>query len=307
MIDTIKISTREDNIANVPHHAEFYRRLNNVKGRGDCRTLKASLSCSRSLSLTFSVPQVLYGSSIKEYRPDDSEMLINKTLDILKQLAIEVHDLRDFTLHRVDLCRNIEVPRSAEQYVIQFARYPIPAHWSVSQNSLPTSAGFRKNADHWIGMYDKLRQAKHQRNGHLLRVEAQYRRRKEVLDVLGFDRLGALLNCDCSYLHEILSNEVLTVVGASKGPEAPDHQELWDRCIATGQRNGITLFIVSAMAQQGQLDPIALAAIDSTLRRNLLRDAYYRARSAFLRPLSAGSFDSAFRMDVLEKLQEMKF
>lgn len=303
MIDTINMGTRKENIEEAPEHAEFYRRLYEIRNARGYRTFNASLSRAGSLSLTLSIPQLLYGSSLQEYRAGDRDLLIRKLRNILERLGVVVRDLVDLTLYRVDICRNIEVPRPAEDYVIHFARYPTPAHWSGPRNSLPASSGFRKNAKHWIGVYDKLRKEKRMGKGEMLRVELQLRGRDEVIKTLGFDHLGDLLEYEESYFNLRLFNEVMAVVGAVPSISAPDFEELYTSSMAKGERNGIPLFIISAMAQQCQLAPEDLAAITTKLKQHLGKDSLYRVRKSYFQIISAGPFDATFRKDVIEKLQ----
>jgi hypothetical protein len=305
MIDTIKMCTRRENIEKAPKHAEFYRRLNEIQMSGKYRTLRVSLSSAGSLSLTVSIPQLLYRSSVREYRAEDRGLLIIKLQEILKKLGIRVRDPHEFVLFRVDLCRNLEMPRPAEDYVTHFARYPTPAHWSGPRNSLPASSGFRKNANHWIGVYDKLRKAEKGKKAGMLRVELQLRNRDEVLKTLGFDHLGDLLEYEESYFYLRLFDDVMAVVGPVSCISAPDFEELFVDSMTKGERNGIPLFIISAMAQVCQLAPEDLAAINAKLKQHLSKDSYYRARKSYLRIISAGPFDVAFRKEVIEKLEPM--
>lgn len=139
----------------------------------------------RAVSLTTSLPKMMYGSSCKEIEPTDYP----KVLDRLQEITSPYFeaDLKDFNVWRLDNSTNLEVSKEIDKYI------------NVINHSLPSRVGTKdkgtyqgetvmlKDKTETVMFYDKINQALDMKKGdkdliaetmkdkNLLRYEIQYK------------------------------------------------------------------------------------------------------------------------------------
>jgi|GEM_PF-6744922 len=214
MLDTIKFRTIHENPCPLSREKVFERSSEVAKSK-KLKTLQVSKSDSGTVWFSFSIPEVLYGSSVHEYTPEDAERLVSFIAELVMTMEIDKGSLLDYQLTRIDLCRNMRMSKPPMLYVAQFARYSKPPHWSRSVYIPPFQAGFRKNKYHWIGCYDKGKKNRGIAPPDILRWEMQLSSPIEIRKVLGISTLGDIFYLSQENVMELLEKEILLISGGS--------------------------------------------------------------------------------------------
>ncbi len=303
MIDTLQYRTAEGVTSNLSCSEIDTARASFAKEAG-LKTLRVRKSDSGIVRFSFSVPEVLYGSSVQEYRPADMERLVAFMAKLTKKMGVDPEEMMEFVISRIDLCKNMIMPSAPSLYVAQFARYPKPSRWSRPVFIPPTQAGFRKNAHHWLGCYDKGRKNRKIAPKNMLRWELQLSSTKEIRKMLGIATISDLINLSPERVINLLMSEFLLVVGqpVDASHPTPDLEALWSAAKSKGERKAAPAFAINYLLQVGTFEPQALSILTSFLRENLGQN-FRHFNDTYLKNCNRGNFDERFNEEVLGRFE----
>jgi hypothetical protein len=196
MIDTIELMVEPPDRDRCGVGREVYQIAAKLAEEKKYRTLRVRLTKGGYLIVGFSIPSVLYGTSITEYCPIDARLLEQEVFTLFQRLQIDL-DPRMLRVCRLDICRNIPLSRPAAAFICHVARYSVRRADTVFTN--PTSTLFRWSKYRSLQFYDKLNKEFGTRNGRMLRIELRLGNTEQVKrhtristfnDVLGLLRKG---------------------------------------------------------------------------------------------------------------------
>lgn len=300
MIDTLGIRVPREKILEAPVPARLFQSKEALRARKELKTLQASYLPDGSLSLSFSVPQLLYGSSMREYRNDDAAELYVGVLSVLRDLEVVVADICELPVYRLDLCRNIPTPRLATYYITHVARYE-PARADVVQVA-GYSTTIKWSRYQSLTFYDKEHKSGTRMRGRIVRIELQMKRASVIAGVVGVRVFADVFCLEELRVNAVLRRSVERVIGTVSVGVGTDPQSLWDQVGRNGERGKASLFVVYFLTTKEGLTPLEITTIREFLRERLSRKSYYQVIAKVLKRVSAAPMDEVFREDILNKL-----
>lgn len=300
MIDTLGIRVPREKILEPPVPARLFQSKEALRARKELKTLQASYLPDGSLSLSFSVPQLLYGNSMREYRNDDAAELYLGVLSVLRGLEVVVADINELPIYRLDLCRNILTPRLATYYISYVARYE-PARAEVVQVA-GYSTTFKWSRYLSLTFYDKEHKSGTRKRGDMVRIELQMKRGSVVAKVVGIRVLAHVFDLEEVRVNEVLRRSVDRVIGKMPALFVADPQGLWEEAGRNRERGRASLFVAYYLISKVDLTPLDITTIREVMREGLSRRNYYQESAMVLKRVSATPMDEVFRKDILSKL-----
>lgn len=300
MIDTLGIRISPDQFVCRPTAHELYCRQEKLRNGPTMTTLHTRYTQGGSVVISFSVPQALFGSSLLEYGEMDSKALLNCIIQLFQELGIEVKDVGALQIFRLDLCRNLTMPRPATHYVIQAARYSPPR--TKVLHMAGESATICWNRSLSLTFYDKERQARKKKRGYVLRIELQIKRAVLVRQIMHINDLNGVLGLEEYMANHILKNRIKSVLEDSEIPEAPDAEVLWSAAAKGKVRGTAALFTSYYLSYLTEVSPEDISSMREQMRDNLSRKSYYLETRNILQRVATAPMDAVFRRDVLDRI-----
>ncbi len=214
--------------------------------------LSVDLTPDRVLYCQTSLPKLLYGSSLFEVKESDLDRSVAAIEKKLTEAGVDIphNNLSDFTLSRVDFCRNLRVDHAPMDYLVALGDFYMPRR--AKQDIEHETVTFR-NSDHEMVFYNKVREVRETEKQKsvrdlaatmpedILRVECREKRRRAIKRFLpaGELRLSSVFNrklCQERLLREM----DLLVRGADRQVELNfrENSELL-QSIAVRRRRGV--------------------------------------------------------------------
>jgi len=193
MVDTLQAFTREFQVRDMSkwtQHTVLNRGSGEVATKESCNLENFNATWfpnSNLLSFHTSAPKLLYGTSLEEVRESDTGKLVEVVSRKLRdECGVEVREgLADFTLSRVDFCRNVRVAHHPRDYIRALSQLRYSRREKANYKNETLS--FR-NTRRELTFYDKVQEVSEKeksveiqklvagRAHDILRVEARLRR-----------------------------------------------------------------------------------------------------------------------------------
>mgnify|MGYP001327279298 CR=1 FL=1 len=300
MLDTMFLKATEDMIESMPIWPTLFLNRYRLREKKRFRTLVVKRAGKGGIIVGISIPQLLWGSSVHEYIPRDSEMLRSEMKGIFKGLGVGVKDIRKLEVVRLDLCRNIVTRHTAADHVIQAARYRPRRAKTAHFNTETAHVWWNKNRR--IVVYDKVKQARIKKPRNLTRVELQLRNVNEVRECASVFSFDDVLSMDWKRANSILHANLALVVDVPPFPPAPDASAIWEMAQKVRKRDTAPYFMALYLASRMNLDPEDVDAMNEQLRQHYPPRACSRLRRGILSPLAVARMDDVFRKEVLDRI-----
>jgi len=157
--------------------------------------LSLDLTGDHHLFLQTSLPKLLYKTSLYEVRPDDLSRTVETLEKMLSEAGIELkkNSLADFSLSRVDFCRNLQVELHPSNYLLTLGDFYMSRRHKQKYDHETLSY---RNGEHELTFYNKVREIREtekdpevqrliaERPENILRVESRTKNHKAILRVL---------------------------------------------------------------------------------------------------------------------------
>lgn len=301
MIDTCDIRILPEQLRSAPEKKTLNALAAKLRRGVGLRTLQVHLVSDGSIVVSFSVPQVLYGSSMEEFNPVDADLLRQALIVILESLRIEVESVDALRICRLDICRNLEMSQPASQFIVHASRYAPHRVTVITAGS--AWVAFRWNKRKSLTLYDKQLKEYRRPGGRTLRIELQLKGGQLVTNVLGISTFGDMLQLNAHSTDAILGSMLDTLLNVPNLPDSPSPADLWRSANLRRTRSVAPLF--TAFYLSGLANPSAndLKAMKEQMRSSLSEKTYRLEKAAILDPVAAIPMDSIFRREVLDRLR----
>lgn len=302
MFDTCDIRVVPEQMFAIPKMDALCGQVATLRKEFGLRTLQVYHFKDRSLVVSFSIPQALYGSSMDEYHPRDSALLKSFLEGLFDELGIGILDISVLRLCRLDICRNLEVSQPASQFIAHGSRYAPRRVTVITAGSAWVS--FRWSKRESLSLYDKELKEYRRPGGHTLRIELQLKSGQLVRDVAGISTLEDLLLLKPGVGDALLGSMLEDLIDVPDLPTSVSPSDLWRSAALRRTRSVAPLFAAFYLGSIANPSASDLKAMKEQLRSSLSEKTYRQEKAAILDLVAAIPMDSIFRREVLGQLQE---
>ncbi|MPL85648.1 hypothetical protein SDC9_31620 [bioreactor metagenome] len=300
MFDTIDIMLEPPERESCGIGLSIFKDVTDLAKDKKYRTLHVRFTKDGSVIVSFSIPSVLFGSSISEYFPSSSKLLLEEVAIILHRLKITVSYDR-IRVCRLDICRNIAVPRPASAYICHVAKYSAIRAETVHTSG--TSTMFRWSKFRSLQFYDKLKKEVQIRDGNLLRIELRLGNSEQVRKYTQIRTLNDVFRYTREQAEKLLYQQTMRVIGINPPFFSPDLEAVWREASRIVDRGKPGYYIAFLLGMKLDLTPADYFELGTHLKSHISRDRFREEKKRLLRPISTGPMDHVFRLDVVNKLR----
>lgn len=204
-----------------------------------------------SVFINFSIPKLIYGNNVDEFKIEDTELVVPSLLESLKD-DVEIR-FEDMELCRLDICRNIAFDQDVSSYFRLLNNHVQGNEGSFSTQFYPNESFLMFNGRRSLSLYDKKKES-YRRNEYctdnILRIEYRLKKANTIKQFFSLDRnvgLGELLT---NSFYDITKNnliekviELLRIDENTKLAE-PDDTSLWELAKNNSTRGNIKTYLL---------------------------------------------------------------
>lgn len=211
MVDTLQAFTRDFQVSDWNkwnQHTQLTRATGETKTREVCNLDNFNATIwpdNRLLNFHTSAPKLLYGSSLYEMKETDSDRLIELIAKKFRdECGVKVSDgLEEFTLSRVDFCKNISVEHHPSDYIRSLSQLRYSRREKANYKNETLS--FR-NTRRELTFYDKVEEVSRQEQSeeiqkivkgmphNILRIETRMRNSRVVKREFGKSGIRSVMS-----------------------------------------------------------------------------------------------------------------